>query len=315
MNISVVMATYNGEKFIRKQLDSIRMQTRLPDEVLIFDDISTDRTKEIVDSYIKEFELQESWHFHTNETNKGCIRNFLDGAQAAHGDIIFYADQDDIWALNKIELMEEGFFNYPDMIACYCLRYFIDTNDNEIVLKHQNMTNVKVRTSGFQKLSIAEAVRFNKSPGLCLAIKKELITETREMILDNGLTHDLPIGTVAAIHNGYYVLNQKLVYYRQHGNNVSAARYDFKSRLTKKDKQIEGRIGRLIQMEAIFNKYHSELSEKDSKNLTRAIISTRKSIEHLKNRKIIKLFFSMFGCNPMMNRWIAVNNFLISIRR
>lgn len=315
MKISIVMATYNGEKYIEEQIDSIFAQTRKPDEVLFFDDGSTDQTPQIVERFIEEHSLQTTWRFEKNQENKGCILNFLDGADRATGDVIFYADQDDIWDHRKLELMEKGFQEHPDMKACYCLRHFINADGSEIPMRHDFMTNVKVRTEGFQKVSLNEAVRYNKSPGLCLAIRKDLITETRKMILDNGLTHDLPIGTVAAIYNGYYVLNQKLVYYRQHGNNVSAARVNLKSRMSRIDKQIDGRQGRLDQMEAISKNYNNAIHGKDRKNLTKAINSTRESIENIKGRKLGKLFLSIFDMNPMMNNWIAVNNFLICLRR
>ena len=315
MKISIVMATYNGEKYIQEQIDSIFAKTRQADEVLFFDDGSTDKTPQIVKSFIEKHNLKDTWKFEKNRENKGYILNFLDGADKATGDVIFYADQDDIWDYRKLELMEQGFLEHSDMKACYCLRHFINADGSEIPMRHAFMTNVKVRTNGFQKVSMNEAVKYNKSPGLCLAIKKGLITETRKMILENNLTHDLPIGTVAAIYNGYYVLNQKLVYYRQHGRNISAARVNLKSRMSRIDKQIDGRQGRLDQMEAIYKSYFNAISNTDRKNLLKAINSTRDSIKYLKGRKLGKLFISIFNTNPMMNNWIAVNNFMICFWR
>jgi len=315
MKISIVMATYNGEKYLIEQLDSLRDQTRSADEVIIRDDGSTDSTPVLIREYIQNNNLSDKWNFEVNKSNKGVILNFLDGARDATGEIIFYSDQDDRWDIHKLELMEDGFKQHPDMVACYCLRHFMDENGKEIPQKLDFMTNVKVRTDSFQKVSLTEAVRYNKSPGLCLAIKKNLIEETRDTILKNGLTHDLPIGTIAAIHDGYYVLNQKLVYYRQHSKNVSAARYNVKSRLSRIDRQIDGRVGRYEQMVAIYNMYGDQLSSRDRKNLNRAIKDTKESIENLEKRKVGKLFCSIFRHSPMMNRWIAVNNFLICLRR
>lgn len=314
MKISIVMATYNGEYYIEEQIKSIYLQTRPADEVLIFDDRSTDRTAEIVKRFIHDYKLEATWHFEVNQRNKGCILNFLDGAEQASGDVIFYSDQDDIWGVKKIELMEKGFAAHPDMKACYCLRHYIDTEGNEIPIKYAFMSNVKVKTDGFQKVSFREVIKYNKSPGLCLGIKKELIQETRAMILDHGLTHDLPIGSVAAVYDGYYVLNQKLVYYRQHGKNVSAPRIDIKGRLSGIDKQIAGRIGRYEQMVVIYNKYKLKLSEQDKMELRKAIKDTEDSIDYLKDRNLRKLFIAMFKKSPMMNRWIAVNNFLICLK-
>ena len=69
MKISVAMATYNGEKYIERQLDSIRMQTREVDEVIICDDQSKDRTVEVIEKYIEQHQLQ-GWSISVNEENK-----------------------------------------------------------------------------------------------------------------------------------------------------------------------------------------------------------------------------------------------------
>ena len=106
MKISVIMTTYNGSKFIVHQLDSLRNQTRTIDEVLIFDDGSTDGTQQIVLDYIDSYNLI-NWHFYINKSNKGWKRNFYDGVIQASGDLVFPCDQDDIWKLDKIEKMEK----------------------------------------------------------------------------------------------------------------------------------------------------------------------------------------------------------------
>ena len=105
--ISVVMATYNGEKFIEEQLQSIYAQTLRPDEVLIFDDRSTDGTVKIVRDFIEKNGLSDYWKLSINEKNKGFFRNFMDGAFTAHGDTIYFSDQDDNWDIKKIEKLEE----------------------------------------------------------------------------------------------------------------------------------------------------------------------------------------------------------------
>lgn len=314
MKISVILTTYNGEKYISQQIESIYSQTRKVDEVLIYDDRSIDDTYDIINAFIKKNKLHNTWRLFKNTINKGVTLNFLDGAKEATGDIIFYSDQDDIWDERKIEMMSQGFIDHPNMCACYCLVQYIDAAGTKIPMNHRFMVNIKAKTRGFQKVSLSEVVKYNKSPGLCLAIKKTLIQETREMILANHLTHDLPIGPVAAIYDGYYVLNQRLVYYRQHGNNVSSLRYTVSSRFSDVDAQIEGRQLRLNQMRVIRRYYGDMMNSRDSKNMDAAIISTEKSIENIQSRNLLKLFMAIFNPNPMMNNWIAVNNFLICLR-
>ena len=104
MKISVVLTTYNGSKYIVQQLESIKSQSRNPDEVLIFDDGSTDNTIEIINDFLIRNNLK-NWKFEKNNTRKGWKLNFIDGFNKAIGDIIFPCDQDDVWHTDKIEEM------------------------------------------------------------------------------------------------------------------------------------------------------------------------------------------------------------------
>ena len=105
LSTSVVIATYNGEKFIIEQLESIRNQTVKLDEVLISDDGSSDGTIAIIEDYILMHKLSEKWHITKNTKNKGYARNFFDTAISASSDLVFFCDQDDIWEHDKVERM------------------------------------------------------------------------------------------------------------------------------------------------------------------------------------------------------------------
>ena len=89
------------------------MQTHPPEEVLIFDDCSDDGTIEFIIKYIDDWHLH-NWIFKKNKTNKGYAKNFLDGIKEAHGDVVFLADQDDVWRKDKIEKMVGAFESCPD---------------------------------------------------------------------------------------------------------------------------------------------------------------------------------------------------------
>ena len=97
--VSVVMTTYNGEKYIREQLDSIIAQTYPIYELIIQDDGSTDRTVEICREYAKRYAFI---HVYQNEHNLGCDKNFETAAMRATGDYVALSDQDDIWFKDKI---------------------------------------------------------------------------------------------------------------------------------------------------------------------------------------------------------------------
>ena len=89
MTVSVALATYNGENFVVEQLDSLREQTRRPDEVVIIDDRSTDGTVGIVREYIFKHGLD--WRLSVAESNSGYKRNFYNCLKATTGDVVFFA--------------------------------------------------------------------------------------------------------------------------------------------------------------------------------------------------------------------------------
>ena len=308
MRVSVVLATYNGQQYIFEQLESIKNQTLTPDEVLIFDDCSNDATAFIVEKYITDNHLNESWKLIVNDISKGCTRNFVDAALSASGDIIFYCDQDDIWSMFKIEKMIEGFQSHNDMLACYCLKNHIDYAGNHVAVKFQFTTNMTVLGEGFKKVSLVKNVKYNQSPGLCLAFKKELITDLKDLIFEYGLTHDLPIGMLASINNGYYVLNSKLVDYRLHSSNVSTPHTSLKSRFDK-EYQIRGRKSRAQQLVAFSDHYSDRLSLTNKLLLQKTINYTNNSVTYLENDNVMGCLKQLFSFNPMINHWIALNNF------
>lgn len=104
MTVSVVMSVYNGTPYLMEQMDSLRNQTRKIDELIVLDDCSTDETVDMVEKYIKKYNLY-NWILIKNEKNLGWKKNFYKGIYRAKGDIIFPCDQDDIWKVDKIEVM------------------------------------------------------------------------------------------------------------------------------------------------------------------------------------------------------------------
>lgn len=104
MKTSIVLSTFNGNAYIIEQLESIKNQIIPADEVLIFDDASTDNTFEIVKNYIKENNLK-GWYAVRNIENLGWRKNFITGMDQASGNYIFLCDQDDIWKPDKLSDM------------------------------------------------------------------------------------------------------------------------------------------------------------------------------------------------------------------
>lgn len=98
--ISVVLCTYNGERYIREELDSIISQTLSVDEIIIRDDCSEDSTCVILDEYASRYPIID---FKRNSSNLGFVKNFENSLNECQGDFIFFADQDDIWDVDKVK--------------------------------------------------------------------------------------------------------------------------------------------------------------------------------------------------------------------
>src|SRR5574344_2136916 len=97
--ISLALPTYNGEKYLREQLDSIFNQTMVPEEIVVVDDRSTDSTIQILEEYKQKYGLK----YYINEQNLGYNKNFEKAITLCQGDYIALCDQDDVWLPEKIE--------------------------------------------------------------------------------------------------------------------------------------------------------------------------------------------------------------------
>jgi len=105
--VSIALCTYNGAPYLLEQLQSFCLQTRLPDELIVCDDGSTDDTLRILDDFARNapFLVQT----YTNDHNLGYARNFEKAVSLCTGDIIFLSDQDDVWSVSKVEKVYDRF--------------------------------------------------------------------------------------------------------------------------------------------------------------------------------------------------------------
>ncbi len=219
--ISVVVTTYNGIEFIERQLDSIRLQTLNPDEVIISDDHSSDNTFDVIEQYIKEYKLT-NWLVYSNKDNKGWIDNFHFVISKASGDYVFFSDQDDIWVNDKIEKMVLTMEANINIQVLSCSTLFIDGVDNEIKVSDRALPfgevnkHVQVKESSFNK-KFAYSIR----PGCTMCVKSDLIKKVYSIRVASQIPHDALFWKVGILLRGAFVLNEPLVKYRIHDHNVS----------------------------------------------------------------------------------------------
>lgn len=238
MKISVVMATYNGEKFIKEQLDSIREQTRTVDEVIICDDCSKDNTVDVVNKYIKQYSLQH-WNITKNERNLGYADNFYYASTKATGDIIVFCDQDDIWLLNRIENMEQCFFQNDKIKVLYSEFSLFYASDNVRKISSPVLKNMTFDGT-LNKTELSPSTIFIKTEGCTMAVKRSFFEEIMPYWF-SGFAHDEFVWKMAICANGLYCLHTETLKRRIHGDNVSINKlHDFQKRVAFLDNLCKG---------------------------------------------------------------------------
>ncbi len=217
MRISVVMATYNGEKYLTEQLNSIRDQVRPADEVIIQDDGSKDGTRELVKAYITDNKLDRTWSFIENEHNLGYAENFKTATLRATGDAVCFCDQDDIWHTDKLERVEKAFAENPE--AKVLCSHFTPFVTGETFSGLRDVSN-EVNDGSVEKVRFNQKNMFLDSLGCAMVLSREFIEETKEYWYE-GLAHDEYAWKLALGVDGLYWLNESLLDRRHHSDNVS----------------------------------------------------------------------------------------------
>jgi len=228
------MCTYNGEKYIKEQLESILNQTVAIDEIVICDDGSNDKTIEIIEQF--QLENHNKIALYKNEVNLGSNKNFEKAISICTGEYIFLCDQDDIWKINKVEKV---------------IQYFLDNKHLEGVFSNGDLLNEKGRKftekslwdsvfymeSQLKKpIDLYNLIRFKKNmvTGATLCIKKEL----KNLILPipdiKKYYHDEWIAIIIASRKKLGYINDELISYRIHAGQQIGAGGKVKNDKTKK---------------------------------------------------------------------------------
>jgi len=204
MKISVCMATYNGEKFIKEQLASILHQLDETDEVIISDDSSTDETVNIIESFD-----DARVRIYKDQVFKSPIFNFENALKKSSGDYIFLADQDDIWMPGKVEI-----------IKTFLVDYDLVLSDANIIDAEGNIINDSFYLFNNSKNGLINNIIKNSYLGCTMAFNKRLLE--RALPFPNDIPmHDWWIGVLGEWFGRTIFIKDKLISYRRHGNNAS----------------------------------------------------------------------------------------------
>ena len=236
--ISVAIAAYNGERFILEQLESIRCQTVPVDEVIIGDDCSTDQTVGICRSFIAENNLT-GWRVQLHDENRGYCYNFYDAIEECQGDVIFLADQDDVWHPDKVEKMMACLAEHPDLAVLSSRYGVIDAESNPI--PDSGVTYLgTVYDDSLEMTTTESMIGCSYIRGFSLCFRKKLKEVLRPIDLQSLLSHDWLISILGTLQGGTGILNTVLAEYRYHGDNVTLSSMSRKTRVRRLEKRKKG---------------------------------------------------------------------------
>lgn len=245
MRLSVALCTYNGERFLREQLDSIAAQARLPDELVVSDDRSTDGTRQLVESFAAGAPFRV--RLHVNEVNVGPARNFDNAIKLCEGDVIALCDQDDVWLPEKLRRMEEVFAADADAGLVFSDALVVGEDLSHTRGRLWDWTFAPPVRRELRRDAFRALLRSNVVTGATAAFRARLRALALPIPSDLNMIHDGWVALVSAAVARVVPLAEPLVKYRQHGGQQlgvsSASGLDGSGGRFAFDNSPEGRAG------------------------------------------------------------------------
>lgn len=202
MTLSVVLCTYNGERFLREQLDSVLSQTLMPDEIVVSDDCSYDNTWSILLNYKQKH--PSLFKLYRNEKNCGVLENFRKAFHYASSELVAICDQDDIWMPSKLELSVELMEKTGAGVVCCCEQVLKQDGRVEVYNIPQVTTKNVVFNAGFR--------------GHLMVCRKEMLDAC---YVSQYICYDGAISLYAIASNKLSIVNMVGCIWRRHDKTVT----------------------------------------------------------------------------------------------
>jgi glycosyltransferase involved in cell wall biosynthesis len=206
LRLSIAMATYNGAEYLAEQLGSLAAQERLPDELVVCDDGSSDATLRVLGDFAATAPFPV--RVEVNSPRLGVNANFEKAARLCSGDIVFLCDQDDVWYPDKLEQVERLFAHFPETM---------------VVLNDAALVSETLEDSGLTQLGSVRRSGYGDSAfnfGCCSAHRKAW-QDIVFPIPAEADYHDKWINGLAHSMGAAFVTDRTLQAYRRHGDNVT----------------------------------------------------------------------------------------------
>lgn len=221
IKISVALCTYNGERFLREQLESIANQSHLPDELIVCDDGSTDGTRAILEEFVKVAPFCVKVIFNTE--NLGYVKNFEKAISLCSGDLIFLSDQDDRWREDKVALMQEIFSN-PAIGMAFSNASIMDEHGQLTGELLWDAAHFNAKAQQYFLHGEAYKILYLKNivSGCTMAFRRQLWHLIRPLPKDIPFIHDAWIALMSAIVSEVTFIDKPLIQYRLHAQQSAA---------------------------------------------------------------------------------------------
>lgn len=218
-NIQILLACYNGEKFLAEQLDSLLSQSMQNFEILIRDDGSADKTLFILKEYQKRF--CEKIHLIPSCKRLGVVGNFNALLEASTADYLLFSDQDDVWLKDKVKLiynaLKEGEDTYGKItpLLVHTDLIVVDSNKNIMSPSFWRFSKLDpIKGQSLNRLLVQNTVT-----GCAMGINRALLTKATP-IPGGACMHDWWLALAATLTGHIIALPESTLLYRQHANNM-----------------------------------------------------------------------------------------------
>ena len=280
MLVSIILGTYNGQAYLREQLDSLFAQTYPTLEIIAIDDVSNDDTVRILREYAAR---HSNMKVVVNESNLGFIKNFEKGARLSTGDLIAFCDQDDYWLPEKVGKMVASIGAHP-MIFC----------DSELCDQDLRPLGRKISDVAHQQsfYDCRQLCVFSRMYGHATLITRELFNKATPFIKE--MPHDGWLAFHATLYGGVKFLPEVLVHYRQHEGNIFGAVGGQRKRTAEERAQRKRReLARVrVRMNAFYEACPDNLIPQ--KKLLKALVESYRDFSLPNDVRRVVLFFANY---------------------
>ena len=212
--LSVAMCTYNGARFLAEQLESMAAQTRLPDELVVCDDCSTDGSVEILKSFARHSPF--AVRLEINENNLGSTKNFEKAIGTCQGEVIALADQDDIWYSNKLERIAAVFADRASVGVVFSDAEIVD--ENRVALGYRLWRSVGFSPARRKDLSNGRGTQVLLNHNVVTGATMAFRSKFKDLVLPipENCVHDGWIALLISVFADLALIHEPLVRYRKH---------------------------------------------------------------------------------------------------